>query len=309
MGESDPSLAGERDPSPTGEPEPSWQARRSRLSESPLTVTGRVVSASNLVLQASYSQPEVGASALCVYKPARGEKPLWDFPGQVLGHHEVAAFLVAAVLDWPVVPATVWREDAPAGAGSVQEWVDADVTEDVGIFPPDHLPPDFLPVLTGTGPDGHDVVVAHRDTERLRDIALFDAVINNSDRKAGHLLGDGDGMVGIDHGVAFHQDDKLRTVLWGFAGQAIGSRRRAALGTLQQALAEAAAPGAGDRTDLRGRTGVGASATGAALAAELTGLLSARQRSALAARVDRLLADGRFPLPTPGWPAVPWPLW
>ena len=257
-------------------------------------MTGRVVSASNLVLQGSYPEPSGAGTALCVYKPAQGEKPLWDFPDQVLGRHEVAAFLVAAALGWPIVPVTVWREEAPAGAGSVQDWVAADVTAAVGVFDPAELPPDFLPVLTGTGPEGHDVVVAHRDTERLRDIALFDAVINNSDRKAGHLLGDGEAMVGIDHGVAFHQEDKLRTVLWGFAGQAIGVRRQAALEALQRAL--------------RGGAGGGERAPGQ-LADELGRLLGNDQQAALAGRVDRLLADRRFPQPTPGWPAVPWPLW
>jgi uncharacterized repeat protein (TIGR03843 family) len=268
--------------------------RESALLHAELTVTGRVVSASNLVLQGSYPAPG-GVTALCVYKPARGEKPLWDFPGQVLGHHEVAAFLVAAALGWPIVPTTVWREDAPAGAGSVQEWLATDVTDDVGVFSPPEVPPAFLPVLTGTGPDGRDVAVAHRDTERLRDIALFDAVINNSDRKAGHLLGDGDAVMAIDHGVAFHHEDKLRTVLWGFAGQPIGGRRQVALASLHDALATSPAqPAGGGRGQLAGA---------------LDSFLDEDQQTALLARVDRLLADPRFPLPVPGWPAVPWPLW
>jgi len=295
------------DPPLTDDWDSSWRARRAELLASPLTVTGQVVSASNLVLQGEYPTSGDG-TALCVYKPARGEKPLWDFPGQVLGQHEVAAFLVAAGLGWQIVPVTVWREQAPAGPGSVQEWVDTDVTEDIGVFAPAELPADFLPVLTGTGPDGHDVVVAHRDTERLRDIALFDAVINNSDRKAGHLLGDGDEMVAIDHGVAFHQDDKLRTVLWGFAGQPIGRRREAALATLQQALGDAADTGpvvaAAEPLGEDARQGAGRSLT-----SQLDDLLDNDQRAALVGRVDRLLADRRFPLPTPGWPAVPWPLW
>ncbi|MDQ1247430.1 MAG: hypothetical protein QG597_1800 [Actinomycetota bacterium] len=219
---------------------------------------------------------------MCVYKPAAGERPLWDFPGSVLARHEVAAYAVSQLLGWALVPPTVWREDAPAGPGVVQAWVPSDVSEDVAVLAPDQVGPGWLPVLAGTDEHDREVVVAHRDHERLADIALFDVLINNADRKAGHLLGDGDEVMAIDHGVAFHPQWKVRTVLWGFAGRPLSERQQGALEDCASALS-------GGGLDL---PGVGAPAL-----------------AALAERVGDLRRSPVFPSPRPGWPVVPWPLW
>jgi len=216
---------------------------------------------------------------LCVYKPASGERPLWDFPGMTLARHEVAAYEVSILLGLDVVPVTVWRDDLPQGPGAVQVWVPEEPTSDVEVFAAGEVPPDWLPVLSGDGAQG-PVVVAHRDTARLADIAILDVVINNSDRKAGHLLGDGDAVRGIDHGVAFHSEWKLRTVLWGFAGRELSLRRIEALVKARDAIPDAQLQGVG-----------------------------MRERAAILARIDDLLAAGTYPLPRPGWPVVPWPLW
>ncbi len=154
-----------------------------------------------------------------IYKPVRGERPLWDFPDGTLGRHEVAAYEMSRLLGWDIVPATQWVTDAPFGPGSMQSWVDGDPTA-VAIFAQGEVPADWLPVLSGIDEDNREVEVAHRTD--LQAMALFDILTNNADRKGSHILRRPDGTVqGIDHGLCFHHEAKLRTVLWGFVGQPI----------------------------------------------------------------------------------------
>jgi len=175
-----------------------------------------------------------------VYKPVAGEAPLWDFPDGTLAGREVSAYLVSAALGWNVVPYTVLR-DGPAGRGMVQRWVDqpGDVLDDtevddtadeepdagpdlVDLLPAGHVPPGFLPVLQAYDYAGDEVTLVHADDARLRRMAVFDVLINNADRKGGHILAGVDGGVyGVDHGVSLHTEDKLRTVLWGWAGKPV----------------------------------------------------------------------------------------
>ncbi|MBE7187658.1 SCO1664 family protein, partial [Jatrophihabitans endophyticus] len=156
------------------------------LSAGELSIEGRVMDASNASFYCAVTDGV--RTAACVYKPVAGERPLWDFPDGTLAEREVAAYEVSAATGWGIVPPTVYRE-GPAGPGMVQLWIDVDESVDVGRL------------------------MRRRDLERLREIAVFDAVINNSDRKGGHLLPTVDGEVyGIDHGVTFSVDDKLRTV-------------------------------------------------------------------------------------------------
>jgi uncharacterized repeat protein (TIGR03843 family) len=199
-----------------------------------------------------------GFSAACVYKPVAGERPLWDFPDGTLAEREVAAYEVSVATGWPVVPPTVLR-DGPAGPGMVQLWIDADESVDIGRF------------------------MRRRDIARLREIAVLDAVINNADRKGGHLLPvDGGHVYGVDHGVSFNVADKLRTVLWQWAGAPLPADIREVLRAL--------------RADLDG-----------ALGQRLAELLTRREVTRTRARVDRLLASGRHPEPDGDWPPVPWP--
>ena len=246
------------------------------------------------MLRATVQGPD--GELACVYKPAQGERPLWDFPGLVLGRHEVAAFQLSDFFGWDLIPPTVWREDAPAGPGAVQAWIDADVTSEIAIFPRDDVPADFLPVLSGTDEHGHEVVVGHRDDPRLRTMALLDALINNSDRKAGHVLGDGQGLMGIDHGVAFHPEDKLRTVLWGFAGQHLSADQLIDLDRLRAAL-----DSPGELTS--------ESDGSAERPVSWSDLLTEPQVESLTRRCVHLIETGEYPMPRPGWPAVPWPIW
>jgi uncharacterized repeat protein (TIGR03843 family) len=221
-----------------------------------LTVEGRLVDASNATFYCAVTAN--GCSAACVYKPIAGERPLWDFPDGTLAEREAAAFEVAVALGWPIVPPTVLR-DGPLGRGMVQLWIDVDESVEITRF------------------------MRRYDVERLRQIAIFDAVINNADRKGGHLLPLADGRVyGVDHGVTFHVEDKLRTVLWQWAGDRIPAEACAALEQLRHDL-------------------------DATLGERLGELLTRREVARTRSRVDRLLASRRHPEPGGDWPPVPWP--
>jgi uncharacterized repeat protein (TIGR03843 family) len=183
--------------------------------------------------------------------------PLWDFPDGTLANRERAAFLVSEASGWDVVPPTVLR-DGPYGRGMVQLWMDIDDETDV-------------------------VEMIRHDHPALRPMAIFDAVVNNADRKAGHILPMPDGSIhGVDHGVCFSAQPKLRTVLWGWMGTPIEAEEIAVLRGLRDSL-------------------------GGSLGAELRALLSEREVAATRRRVDRLLEDGCFPVPDPDRPAIPWP--
>ena len=226
------------------------------LSAGELSIEGRVSDASNATFYCAVTAD--GRSAACVYKPVAGERPLWDFPDGTLAEREVAAYEVSAVTGWGIVPPTVYRE-GPAGPGMVQLWIDVDETVN-----PARL-------------------MRRRDLDRLRHIAVFDAVINNADRKGGHLLPTPDEQIyGIDHGVTFSVEDKLRTVLWQWAGARLPSEARDALCEVRAAL------------DAR-------------LAERLGELLTRREVRQTRLRVDRLLSTGRHPQPSGDWPPVPWP--
>jgi uncharacterized repeat protein (TIGR03843 family) len=220
-----------------------------------LEPVGRLVDASNATLYCEVSDGDV--SAACVYKPVQGERPLWDFPDGTLAGREVAAYAVSEAMEWAIVPPTVMR-DGPFGSGMVQLWIDVDETVD-------------LEQLVRT------------DHPALRRMALFDAVVNNADRKGGHLLPVADGHIfGCDHGVCFHQENKLRTLLWGWRGMSLDDDELDVLSTV--------------RAHLEGPLGE-----------RLEDLLTLREVNATKRRVDRLLTTRRFPQPDPDWPAIPWP--
>jgi hypothetical protein len=227
------------------------------LREGTLEIEGRLVDASNATLYCTVTC--AGLSAPCVYKPIRGERPLWDFPDGTLAARETAAYVVSAASGWNVVPPTVLR-DGPFGQGMVQLWIDGDEAVDLGRL-------------------------IRSDSEPLRRMAIYDAMINNADRKGGHLIPMPDGHVyGVDHGVSFHVHDKLRTVLWSWAGDPLPDD---AIDTLSELRAE-----------LESR-----------LAEALEALLTRREVVATVRRVDRLLETRRYPEPSGEWPAVPWPPW
>lgn len=224
------------------------------LSGGSVEVVARIIPSSNHALLAEVSSDSGTVAA--VYKPEAGERPLWDFePG--LYRREVAAYLLSEWLGWGLVPPTVVRDDAPAGVGSLQLFVDAD-------------------------PEEHYFTLYERAPETLaalRSMAVFDLLANNADRKSGHVLRGPDGRVqGIDHGLCFAADDKLRTVIWDFAGEPIGAEL---LDDLAPLAVEVPPP--------------------------LASLLDPEELSALQARARRLLDTGRFPFDRNGR-RVPWPL-
>jgi uncharacterized repeat protein (TIGR03843 family) len=227
------------------------------LSEGNLKIEGRLVAASNATMYCTVRRR--GQTAACVYKPVAGERPLWDFPLGTLAGREVAAYAVSEAAGWNLVPPTVMR-DGPFGPGMCQLWIDADATTDL-------------------------VALARsRDQPKLRDMAVFDAVVNNADRKIGHLLPvSGGRLYGCDHGVCFGEEYKLRTVLWQWRGQKLPGRALTALGQL--------------KTDL----------DGGVLATTLEELLSPEEVAATRSRIELLIEHRLHPYPPEHWPAVPWP--
>ncbi|MDQ3628847.1 MAG: SCO1664 family protein [Actinomycetota bacterium] len=204
-----------------------------------MTVQGRLVSASNATFFARLALDGVESS--CVYKPVRGERPLWDFPDGTLAGREVASYLVSELAGWHLVPPTVMA-DGPFGPGMVQQWVDEPVEAGlVDIVPVDAVPPGWLHVLDAVDQHGEPVALVHADHPALRSLAVFDVVINNADRKGGHVLVNAAGAVsGCDHGVSLHVENKLRTVLWGWAGRPLADDDAAALERLLAALERSA---------------------------------------------------------------------
>ncbi|WP_341537710.1 SCO1664 family protein [Mycobacterium uberis] len=209
-----------------------------------LTVLRRICSASNVTFLCESTLDQ--RSVHCVYKPVSGEQPLWDFPDGTLAGRELGAYLVSTRLGWNIVPCTVIR-DGPAGPGMLQLWVqhagdaaDSDPRSGpdvVDLFPADKLQPGYLPVLWAYDYAGDEVVLMHADDTQLRRMAVFDVLINNADRKGGHILYGLDGHVyGVDHGVCLHVEDKLRTVLWGWAGKPIDGQTLEEVAGLADAL-------------------------------------------------------------------------
>lgn len=225
------------------------------LQEGVLKVTGRLVDASNATLYATSTLGE--AELTCIYKPVAGERPLWDFAEGTLANREFASFLVSEQLGFHLVPLTVLR-DGPYGLGMAQEWITLDESIDLASF-------------------------FSSDHPELRAMALFDAIINNTDRKIGHLLPiDQERVLGCDHGVTFHVENKLRTVLWQWADEHFTDSETDLLERAHQLLL-------------------------GELGERLKAFLTQDEIEATCSRVQNLIQRGRFPLPSPDWPAIPWP--
>ncbi|MDN5794663.1 MAG: SCO1664 family protein [Intrasporangium sp.] len=249
-----------------------------------LEVVGRVAQSSNRALLCRLA----GTGHHVIYKPIRGERPLWDFPDGTLAGREVAAHLVSRLGGWDLVPPTILRE-GPLGPGSVQLWIGDpfDPVDDetvVSVVPAGRVPAGWLEVFDGETTTGQQVAVVHVDLPEVRSLAVLDAVLNNSDRKGSHCLRDDTGRLwAIDHGVCFHTEPKLRTVLWGWAGEPIPDGDLQRLARLEDALHLEA------------------------LATALGILLPADDVLALGRRTRGLLRSRRHPQPSGGWPSVPWP--
>ena len=222
---------------------------RSLIESGEIHIEGRLVDASNATLLG-----RIGEEIAVIYKPIAGERPLWDFPSGNLASREIAAFLLSEKAGFGLVPFTVMR-DGPYGMGAVQQWITIDEELDVIDF-------------------------AAQDDPQLRAMTLFDAIINNTDRKYGHILMSESGkLYGCDHGVTFHEEDKLRTVLWQWAGSTLNTAEIAQLNFIRDHI----------------------------LTWKLETLLTTTEIGAVISRIDRLLQENLFPMPNPQWPAIPWP--
>lgn len=220
------------------------------LSQS-MRVVGRLIDASNATLLAEIETDN--QTQKVIYKPVAGEKPLWDFQDGNLAHREYCAFLLSNRAGFDLVPNTVLR-DGPFGFGMVQEWIYTDEEIDIINF-------------------------GQSDDSQLKRMAIFDAIINNTDRKYGHLLYKDGKLLGCDHGVTFHSEDKLRTVIWQFSGEKIDKQ--------EMLLIESAS--ALDYPNL------------------FESYLTQDEIAAIYERINQLLKSGRFPSPSENWPAIPWP--
>ncbi|NNH69148.1 SCO1664 family protein [Nocardia uniformis] len=253
---------------------------RDPLRTADLEVVGQVTTASNVTLVCE------GDGVRVVYKPVRGERPLWDFPDGTLAGREVASYQVSQALGWGLIPETVLR-DGPLGPGMVQRWIDT--IEPAGGRPDlvdlcavGAIPDGFREVLRALDGSGRRVSLIHADDPRLRRMAVLDVLLNNADRKGGHALDGVDGRVyGVDHGICLHSEPKLRTVLWGWAGEPIEEELLTDITLFVKAL-----PGElGDR---------------------LAELITDTEIEALEARARELLADPVLPMPHSTRP-IPWP--
>lgn len=240
-----------------------------------MTIIGRVMPASNATFVATIEGIQVA------YKPVRGERPLWDFPDGTLAQREVAAYAVSEALGWNVVPTTLLR-DGPHGPGMVQAWTEPDPDlAPVDVVPRGTLPNGYLHVLDAFGANEQPVALIHEDHEPLRLMAVFDVLINNGDRKGGHVLGmTGGHRYGVDHGVSFHVENKLRTVLWGWQDTPLSAQERAGITKVA------------DDADLHSR---------------LADLITPLEGEAFLARCAELLSLDTMPAPSDEWPAIPWP--
>jgi uncharacterized repeat protein (TIGR03843 family) len=252
-------------------------APTAELEERELVLHGRIMPASNATFLGQIGQDRV------VYKPIAGERPLWDFPIGTLADREVAAYVVSQAFGWDVVPPT-WLRDGPHGPGMVQLWQEPDPDQEaVTLVEEGSVPRGWRHVFDGV--DGRDVPVSlvHEDTEPLRRMAVFDVVVNNADRKGGHVLEMSDGhRYGVDHGVTFHVEHKLRTVLWGWVGEPIPEADLEELQTVRKAVA-------------------------GSLGDELSVHLTDPEIEAAASRCRRLAERAVMPTPRGSYPAIPWP--
>lgn len=255
------------------------------LTDGALELVGRLTQASNATFLAELAPESANGGEVairCVYKPMSGERPLWDFPDQTLALREVAAYELSAAAGFDVVPPTVLF-DGPLGTGSLQAWIgDLEQGPDfelVDIVPSNEVPEHgWFEVLEGIGANHELVTVIHADDARLRSMALFDAIINNADRKGGHIIGAGEKVFGVDHGVSFHHEPKLRTLLWGWQGDRLTPVET----ELTQRCSDVA-------KDVLGE------------------LLSRREIQAVRRRCRDLVDSAVMPSAPGDWPAVPWP--
>ncbi|WP_110467653.1 SCO1664 family protein [Williamsia limnetica] len=271
-------------------PEPESLDVAQILADGELELIGQIRSASNATL---VCDAILGDDRLrCVYKPVRGEQPLWDFPDGTLAGREVASFLVSDALGWSVVPVTLLR-DGQFGPGMVQRWIDTPEPTDglparldlVDLCSPDLIPEGWKLILSAVDGRGEDVALVHADDPRLQRMAVLDVLINNADRKGGHVLEGLDGQVyGVDHGICLHTEDKLRTVLWGWANQPIPAHLIEDVEGLLHSLEQVSSP-------LRGR---------------LVDLITPAEIDALIVRATVMVADPVMPDANRSRP-IPWP--
>jgi uncharacterized repeat protein (TIGR03843 family) len=254
------------------------------LAQGSIELEGRLMDASNATMRAVVTHGDT--EARCVYKPVAGERPLWDFPDGTLAGREYAAYLVSAATGWDVVPPTVLR-DGPLGPGMCQLWIDEEEQDDLdlllGFVPAKRVPPGWHRVVQARDERGRPYVLAHSDDPRLARMAIFDAIANNADRKGTHVIPTlGEHVYGVDHGICFHPDDKLRTILWGWSADPLPEESVEVLKKLRARVDE----GLGEQLSVH---------------------ISPVEVACFIGRLEDLLSTGRFPAAPDDRHAIPWP--
>lgn len=246
------------------------------LLKSEIEVVGKISSASNATFLVKLLD---GSQA--VYKPVKGERPLWDFEGRSLGRREMAAFVFLENVDIPV-PTTVWRDDLSFGPGILQSWIEIDEVLAVNIVKvSDVYPKPWINSIVGHDANDQEVALIHRDDSSLRKIALVDLVMNNADRKASHLLHSNEVWFPIDHGLTWHVDFKLRTVLWGWGDLEFDPEEQKFLKRSFSVVAKDS----------------------------LLDWISIEERDAALDRIETLLESNHWPSPAPSAHVLPWPIY
>lgn len=254
---------------------------KSLLSTGEIEIEGLIPDSTNGALKLLITKGDEQIAAIA--KPDVSIRPLWDFPNMDLNKREYATFLFDRKLELGFVPETVIRDIAGFGNALVQHWIRETENDLIIVQSPDNIPKSYLRVLQGYDELNKLITLAHKDDQDLRKLCLIDLIINNADRKGNHLITDGNNkMWAIDHGVSWHEEPKIRTVLWGWINQEFNDSDFDLLSLAKSILEDW-------------------------LANDFQYLEKSEIECALE-RLDELVKNKRFPAPGSEWPAVPWPI-
>ena len=254
---------------------------KSLLSTGEIEIEGLIPDSTNGALKLLITNGDEQIAAIA--KPDVSIRPLWDFPNMDLNKREYATFLFDRKLELGFVPETVIRDISGIGNALVQHWIRETENDLIIVQSPDNIPKSYLRVLQGYDELNKLITLAHKDDQDLRKLCLIDLIINNADRKGNHLITDGNNkMWAIDHGVSWHEEPKIRTVLWGWINQEFNDGDLDLLSLAKSTLEDW-------------------------LANDFQYLENSEIECALE-RLDELVKNKRFPAPGSEWPAVPWPI-
>jgi uncharacterized repeat protein (TIGR03843 family) len=251
------------------------------LQNGEIHIEGLIPDSSNGALQVSIKSDNIILKA--IIKPEATIRPLWDFPERDLNNREYATYLLSSELGLDFVPPTVLREIEGIGPTLIQKWIEEIENDSIIVKNPKDIPKEYLKVLEGYDELNKLICLAHADSVFLRNLAIFDLVINNADRKGGHIIKDTtNNFWAIDHGVSWHEEEKIRTILWGWIGNELSNYDLLIIEKSNKILHR--------------------------WLAEDFEYLTQFELKAAINRCEKLMSNKVFPQPSKEWPAVPWPI-